>query len=217
MKTRNHDHIIERIRPQDMTEQDIARVAGQVGNLMVEVQRYYTDDLGLVRIDTDDPPASMGDMLPRFDRIHSSGELSTQRFSFTVARRIERGRAGAAGKPSEVMDGICSMVVLKKSQGCVQDRHTTTELYEFDTRAAERGQGLGRSVLAYALGEVHPEDQLVLDVAESNTNAIDLYRKLGFSFTGQTFAHEIFENSDGTTAQHLEMTSAAATVQEQLS
>jgi ribosomal protein S18 acetylase RimI-like enzyme len=213
MTAASHEHVFERIRPDEMPEDELLRRTEQVGYLMAGVQRYYTDELGLVRIDPDAPPGSREDDDWRFGRLGDSGELSVRGLEYVVARRLERPHHGETAAPSRLLDGICGMVVLGKNRQCSTDIHTGTELVEFDVAKAERGRGLGKSLLSHTLEVVHPEDELRLYVAEPNNPAIDVYRSLGFSFTGEAVKYtDIFEQATGARMSHLPMAAKTATI-----
>jgi ribosomal protein S18 acetylase RimI-like enzyme len=95
--------------------------------------------------------------------------------------------------------------------------HTPTEILEFDVHAQERGQGLGRSLLRFALDTVHPEDDLLLDVSEGNVSAQRYYERLGFTFTdNEPQDHGIFANPDGSPHYHLQMSAPMSIVGQNL-
>jgi len=216
MKSLGHEHIIEPIRPAELSPAELLRRTEQIGVLMMNVQRFYTDELGLVRIDLDAPPASHEDTVWRIPRLAASKGLCIAGREFTIAHRLEPGRAGAPAERSSVLDGICGMALLTKETGCTATTHTKTELYEFDVVKEDRGAGLGKLLLSKALEAVHPQDELYLNVAEANEYAMDYYSKLGFGFTGEEIANSLFEYPDGSTAYHVAMTAPAHVVQENL-
>lgn len=104
---------------------------------------------------------------------------------------------------------MVGMLVLEKPTGlCTPVSHAPTEILEFDTARAYRGQGLGRELLRYGMQGVHPEDEVVLDVAEPNMAARGVYEGYGFRYTGGVpQQHRVFD------VNHIAMTIPAEALQ----
>lgn len=71
----------------------------------------------------------------------------------------------------------------------VQRSGPESEILTFCTDPAWRQQGIGGKLLEAALAELEPEDQLLLDVAADNQEAIKLYESVGFTYFGRRPAY----------------------------
>lgn len=210
MPRARHSHIIETLNP-NLKAPHILRRSEQIGRLMTEVQRYYLD-MGLVFADADAPAGAQENNELRVGKIAASGPINEGGLQFTVAR-CEEQEFSDATRPrlSEQVDGICGLVILDKrgpggvKNPCQAEVHTPLELLEFDVREEERGNGLGKALLRYALANAHPEDPMVLDYVECNAPAQAMYERWGFEETGERFNHGIFATPGGVSVQNVAM------------
>jgi RimJ/RimL family protein N-acetyltransferase len=184
--------------PPDLDEDTRRLRATQLGNFMGHVQFFYTDELGLTRIDPDPPPGTEADIEWRIGRLQSVGPV--QQAGREVIASIQT--TGDGESLSESPDAMKGLLVLMKPYGlCTADGHQQTEIVEWDVDAAFQGKGLGRAMLAGA--DIHPQDEVTLDVAEPNTKAQEIYTKYGFVFdpTVDPMEHGVFDT------RHLRMRS----------
>lgn len=210
-----HEHVVQTINPAKL-QPDLLRSSEQIGHLMTEVQRYYLD-MGLVFVDTDPPAGSLENNEWRMGKLAGSGPINEGGSQFTVARCVE-----ANGKLSRLLDGICGLVILSKKDAegnlnpCLGE-HTPLELVEFDVRESQRGMGLGKEMLRFALKAAHPEDKMVLDFVECNDPARAMYERWGFRYAPEDpFTHGIFATTEGQSVHNIPMESTVGDLQSHL-
>ena len=169
----------------------------QLGNMMGHVQFFYTDTLGLTRIDPDDPPGSESDVAWRADRLQKVGPVQEKGLEIIAA--VETTDDGNWSDAEGAMQGL---LVLSKPEGlCTPEGHQVTEILEWDVKPALRGLRIGSAMLAGA--DIHPQDSLILDVAENNIEAQQIYTRYGFIFDPavEPMEHGVFDT------RHLRMRS----------
>lgn len=207
MKQFSNEIGIVQIDGSSLDEDAARRLAWQISQFMVGVQRYYIEDLGLERIDPDPPPGDPGDIDWRLSGLQRSGAVEENGLAFIGAFALRPD-----GSVSEEPDALQGMLILSKPDGNCTDSHSATEILEWDVAAGLRGTGLGRRLLQEGLATVHPEDGLILDVAENNLAAQGIYRRYGFvpATDVAPMEHGIFA------VRHVQMGMPASALQERL-
>jgi ribosomal protein S18 acetylase RimI-like enzyme len=184
--------------PPDLDDRTRRIRAQQLGALMGHVQHFYTDTLGLDRIDPDPYPGTDADIEWRMDRLQSVGPV--QQVGREIIAAIQTAEDG--DKLSESPDAMKGLLVLLKPFGiCTDEGHQPTEILEWDVKAEAQGRGIGRAMLAGA--DIHPQDEVILDVAETNLAAQKIYTSYGFVFDPkiEPMQHGVFDT------RHLRMRS----------
>lgn len=119
--------------------------------------------------------------------------------------RVERSKQNLSNIPENetklvarvegVIAGIARMVR-------EEDRNKLLSLY---VHPEYQGKGIGTALLSAAEAFADPEKDTYLDVAEYNENAIEFYRRHGFSETGRRFSEERFRMKSGSIIPEIEM------------
>jgi|GEM_PF-1541995 len=184
--------------PPDLDDETRLIRATQLGTFMGHIQFFYTDKLGLTRVDPDPYPGTEADIAWRMDRLSSVGPVQQKGKEIIAAiQTTEDGRV-----LSDSPDAIKGLLVVTKSERlCTEDGHQPTEILEWDVAEEQRSMGIGRAMLAGA--DIHPQDEVILDVAETNFEAQRIYTRYGFVFdpTVEPIEHGVFDT------RHLRMRS----------
>lgn len=184
--------------------------ARQISHFMGRVQLFYKDQLGLRRTDPDPPPNPYNEEQTdeRVGRLRESGPVQTSALQYIGAFAVETN-----GLISGELDAIQGLLVLQKpkKQLCHGTNHTPTEIYEWDTLDSQ-GEGLGGELLRTAAPFIHPEDEVIADIAAPNTHAMEIYAHYGFErdFAIEPMDHGVFD------VQHLRFHVPGATFLERL-
>lgn len=165
------------------------------------IHKFYMADLGLTRIDTDPPPGDPRDIPWRVEKLRSAGLIQLAGLEYIGAF----ARDGSGGI-SEDVSALRALLVLCKPEGlCARGRHAPTQIAEWDVAEDDRGRGFGKALLQRA--DIHPADEVILDVARPNIAARGIYEHFGFAFDSSVppMRHGIFD------VEHLRMHAPGAT------
>ncbi len=203
----SHPHIgIEVIPTDDLDERMAYEVALEISSFMRDtVQHYYTEDLGLTRIDPDPEPATEEDIEWRMQRLKSAAEDNRE---YMVARYISGERA------SDPRTAIAGLLATKLHYAESVDDQDAIEVMEWDVVKPERGsgvhKGLGGVMLRHKFKDVDDSLQVTLGVADVNVTARKIYDHYGFTQCGETKEFGIFD------VRHIPMSVDAAVLKRNL-
>jgi hypothetical protein len=147
--------------------------AVQLRHFMDGVQRWYERQFGLERVTADPHPLDDPEDIPwRIGRLAAAGPVEQAGLQYIGAFELTE-----TGQISEEALALKGLLVLRKEQLCSDDRHTPTEIVEWD---AFGYPGLGRALLRAGMKGVHSEDQVFADVSKPNKHAYRVYEHYGF-------------------------------------
>jgi GNAT superfamily N-acetyltransferase len=165
--------------PSQAEEGEINLRAKQIHFFMEEeVNSFYglpvsEGGLGLRYID--ETPYTIDD---RARLLRESGPVQSVLREYLLA--FEATEAGTSSNET----ALKGLVVLKKPDGpCTAERHTPTEIAEFDLAKTYRGRGLGTVMMGAAIQRIGHDERVVLDVARPNIVAQGVYLHRSFVFT----------------------------------
>jgi ribosomal protein S18 acetylase RimI-like enzyme len=184
--------------------------AKQLSQFMRRAQLAYAKNMGVARIDPDPlpDPRNASEIAWRVGRLRESGQLQLAGLEYLAAYKLTQYR-----QPGSRLTSIQGLLVLGKPEGlCGPDGHKPTEIIEWNVDNGRQHKGLGRLLLRAGMDAVHPEDDVVLDVAEHNPAAIAIYEHYGFTRDESVapVRHGVFDT------QHLRYQTQAADLQARL-
>jgi len=184
--------------------------ARQLSQFMRRAQLSYAEQMGVERIDPDPlpDPKNEEELQWRIGRLRESGKVERDGLEYIAAIRLTQ-YGGLALRPTAIQ----GLLVLGKPEGlCSPEGHTPTEIIEWNVDSRRQNAGLGRLLLRVGMWSVHPQDNVALDVAEHNPEAISIYEHYGFARDESVapIRHGVFDT------QHLRYHMSAADLQAKL-
>lgn len=123
----SHPHIGIDIIPSDLDPQMLHEAATELGYFVRDtIQAYYTDGLGLTRIDPDPPPATPKDIEWRMGRVRDAAAEGRE---YMIARYIS---GPEAADPRTALAGLIATAP-------VEGHPNALEIQEWNVVTAERG------------------------------------------------------------------------------
>lgn len=135
---------------------------------------------------------TVDDIEDRFKDLGTPERIEKSRQNF---QHIPENESRLVARVNGVVAGIARIVR-------EEERNKLLSLY---VHPDYQGKGIGSALLAAADASADPLKDTYLDVAEYNENAIEFYRRHGFSETGKKFSEERFRMKSGSIIPEIEM------------